>query len=143
MNTIRAIFVLVLALLVAACDLSALQIQVQTANALATAANTALPMLVERYRQEGIKAIEKATTKDEAEKAVAEVKVKWQPVWKAWETLRVAEDTWAKAIEARGEPGAALKSLSEAYCQLVVVWPGEIPALPLAPVRCSTVGTTP
>jgi len=118
------------------CDAGALQIQAQTANAVASAANAGLPVLVERYKSEGDAAIERAATRAEAETGVAAVKERWAPVWAAWEALRVAEDGWAVAIEQGGDLGAAIQGLSVAYCGLVAVWPEDIPAIPLSPLRC-------
>ena len=101
MNPLRFFrFLAVLAVLClgAGCDSAALQIQAQTANAVAGAANAGLPVLVERYKAEGGAAIEKAATRAEAETGVAAVKDRWSPIWYAWEALRVAEDGWAVAI---------------------------------------------
>ena len=132
----RFLAVLAVLCLGAGCDSAALQIQAQTANAVAGAANAGLPVLVERYKAEGDAAIEKAATRAEAETGVAAVKDRWSPIWSAWEALRVAEDGWAVAIEQGGDLGAAIHGLSVAYCGLVAVWPADIPAIPLSPLRC-------
>lgn len=133
---IRLLGVLVVLMLGVGCDGAALQIQAQTANAVAAAANAGLPVLVERYKAEGDVAVAKAATRAEAETGVAAVKERWSPIWSAWEALRVAEDGWALAIEQGGDLGAAIQGLSVAYCGLVAVWPEDIPAIPLSPLRC-------
>ncbi|MHC4854653.1 MAG: hypothetical protein ACYTF5_21835 [Planctomycetota bacterium] len=103
---------------------------------MAQGANSGLPILVERYRLEGDRAIAKAADREAAEVAIAAIKEKWKAVWKAWEAIRVAEDTWATALEEGGDLGAALPAMKAAYCGLVRVWPDDIPAIPIALVRC-------
>lgn len=136
-NSSRLIWAFVLALVLAACDMTALQIQAQTANAVAIGANAALPTLVNRYRQEGLDVIAGAKTRAEAEASLARVRAAWAPVWRAWDTLRVAQDSWATALERGGDTAAALASLKQAYCGLLRVWPKQIPALPVGPLRCA------
>ncbi len=137
-----AIVVMVISLVTAlsGCGNAALQIQVQAANGVATAANAGLPILIERYDQEGIDAImavkKVGGTKDDSRAAAATVKAKWDPVWRAWETLKVAQDAWAGALESGGDTSAALGQLKGAYCGLKEVWPKEIPAVPLGPMKC-------
>lgn len=118
------------------CNPNALSIQAQTANLVASAANSALPILVERYRREGDAAIARSGDRAEAEAAVAAVKDKWSPVWTAWEALRIAEDGWAATLEQGGDAKAALGALRDAYCALLGAWPNDVPAIPLAPIRC-------
>lgn len=133
------IFVALVAALSGCGDMGRL-IQARTADGVATAANSGLPILVERYNQEGIDAImavkKSGGTKEQAHAAIAKVKAKWDPVWKAWETLRVAQDAWAGALESGGDTSAALGQLKGAYCGLSAVWPDDIPAVPLAPMKC-------
>ncbi len=119
------------------CGVSARQIQAQTATAVANSANASLPILVGRYRLEGDRAIAEATDRAGAEAAVAAVQQKWTPVWKSWETLRLAHGAWAALLE-KGDVGlaAALSALGDAYCGLLKVWPGDVPAIPLSVVRC-------
>jgi hypothetical protein len=116
------------------------QVQIHTADSVAEAANAALPILVERYRQEGFRAIDAVKASggnaDDAKAAVEAVRAKWAPIWKAWETLSVAQDAWADALESGGDGGATVEALKEAYCGLRGVWPDDIPAVPLAPLRC-------
>ena len=119
------------------CDITGRQIQARTANAVASAANSALPLLVERYQREGEQAIASASDRSTAEAEISAIKKRWAPIWKAWETLRVAEDAWATSIENGGDLGAALPALKAAYCDLLKVWPSQIPAIPISLVRCS------
>jgi hypothetical protein len=118
------------------------QAQIQTANSVAQAANAALPMLVEAYRQEGLRAIDdvkaKGGTEQEARAAIESVKTKWKPIWEAWAALRIAEDAWADALEQDTDTGAALAGLRSAYCQFMARWPSAVPVIPLAPVICGS-----
>jgi len=127
-------------LVVAGCGPTARQIQAQTADSVAEAANASLPILVQRYRDEGFRELERIKaaggSADDARDAVDVVKAKWRPVWDAWEALRVAQDAWATALEEGGNTAGALVGLKKAYCGLQSVWPGDIPAVPLALLRC-------
>jgi hypothetical protein len=118
------------------------QAQAQTANAVAEAANSALPVLVEAYRQEGLRAIDdvkaKGGTEQEARFAIESVKTKWKPIWEAWAALRIAEDAWADALEKDTDTAAALAGLRSAYCQFMARWPSAVPVIPLAPVICGS-----
>jgi hypothetical protein len=120
------------------------QAQAQTANAVAQAANAALPVIVEAYRQEGLRAIDdvkaKGGTADDARAAVEAVKAKWTPIWEAWAALRIAEDAWADALEQGADTTGALVGLRSAYCQFMARWPSTVPVIPLAPVICGGVG---
>ena len=112
------------------------QVQVQTANSIAMAANASLPILVSEYRQQGVTEINLSKTEEEATRRVLVVEQKWQPVWKAWETLRLAHDVWAEVLEARGDALAALLAFKNAYCGLMKTWPAEIRAIPMAGIVC-------
>jgi hypothetical protein len=131
---------LVMAMSLLGCNDAALQIQARTADGIAQAANASLPMLVERWRQQGFDALEEVLrrkgSREEAEAAVAAVEAEWAPVWKAWDTLQIAQDHWATAIESGGDLGVALTEMVAAYCEFRAVWPKYIPAMPLAPLRC-------
>lgn len=123
------------------CTNPAIQIQAHTADSIAEAANSTLPMLIQRYREEGFRELERlkaegGATQDDANAALAVVKARWKPIWAAWDALSVAQDAWADALETGGALGPPLKALKEAYCQLRAVWPKDIPAVPLAPLRC-------
>lgn len=123
------------------CNQTVMQVQAQTATAVASAANAALPVLVERYRREGIEIVlavkQRGGTADEARDLLQGLKDRWAPVWEAWEGLRIAQDAWADSIEGGGSPAAAAAALKDAYCGLMLVWPEDIPAVPLAPLSCA------
>ena len=124
----------------AGCSMSARQVQAHAANAIAGAANSALPILLESYRQEGLNAIANASDRTTAETELAAIKERWAPVWKAWETLRVAQNAWATALEEGGDTKAALGEVRAAYCELQKVWPDELAAVPIAPAACEMSG---
>lgn len=123
-----------------ACSSATLQVESRVADGVAVAGNTALPILVERYRDEGIDAIlavkHAGGSADEARAAVDAVKARWAPVWTAWDALAAAQDGWATAIEQGGDASAALGGLKAAYCSLLFSWPKDVPAAPLAPISC-------
>lgn len=122
-----------LGLLLFNCSPSAIQIEAATANAVALAANSALPLLAEAFRQDGLSAIAdvkaRGGTADEARAAVAAVEAKWAPVWRGWAALRIAEDAWATALEQGGDTAAALAAVRLAYCGLLSEWPSSVPKL--------------
>ena len=122
------------------CTDSALQVQAQVANGVAQAANAGLPLLVDRYRNQGFSEMEavkgRGGTEEEARAAIARVEAEWDPVWKAWDTLQLAQNKWATVIETGGNTLVALAQLKDAYCKLRLVWPKGLPAIPLAPLRC-------
>lgn len=140
MTRVFHVVLAMLLVLAASCADPLRQIQIHTADSLAEGANSALPILVSSYRQEGFAAIDavKASggTAAEARAAIEDIKARWKPVWQAWETLRVAQDAWADALEGGADTAAALVVLKDAYCGLRSVWPQDIPAVPLVPVRC-------
>lgn len=127
---------LILALVVIGCSSTGLQVQAATANAVAAGANAALPVLIEAYRQEGLKAIAKAPSRDAAEAELARIDQEWDKRWKAWGALRLAEDVWAVAIETGGNTAGAFAGMKTAYCGLQALWPKEIPAMPIVPIAC-------
>jgi hypothetical protein len=112
------------------------QIQVQTANSISVAANTALPMLIQEYKQQGVTEISLSKTEEEATRRVLVIEQKWHPIWESWEVLRIAHDTWAGVLEAKGDALAALMEFKKAYCGLIKIWPVEIRAIPMAGVIC-------
>jgi hypothetical protein len=132
------IFVVVMG--IQGCTDPARQIQARAADSVAQAANSALPILIERYRQDGFRALDKLKaaggTADDVPATLDAVRAKWKPVWDAWKALVVAQDAWADALEGGGNPTAAVTALKDAYCGLRGVWPEDIPAVPLAPVKC-------
>jgi len=112
------------------------QIQAQTANSISLAANTSLPILIGEYKQQGTHEITISKNEQDATERLLVIDKKWQPVWKAWETLRVAHDAWATIIEGKGDTVKALLALKDAYCGLLKVWPAEIRAIPMAGIVC-------
>lgn len=124
------------------CSNMGMQIQVRTADSIAEAGNSALPILVERYQAEGDRVLQRLkgngrATQSDARATIDKVKAKWKPIWDAWDALAAAQNAWAETLENDGDTGAALSSLKGAYCDLRKVWPKEIPAVPLGPLRCA------
>lgn len=130
-----------LMLATASCNGSGLQVQARTADAVADSANAALPILIQRYREQGFRELqqlkEQGATKAEARSAVERIEDEWRPIWNAWESLSIAQAGWAAAIESGDDVTAALVELRTAYCELRAVWPSDLPAIPLAPVNCA------
>jgi len=138
----RLLWVLLLALTVLLCGCeNANQVQAQTANGIAQAANASLPILLQRMQEEGIAELKavlaRGGDREDAEAAAARVDAAWEPIWKAWDALRVAQGRWAAVIEEGGDLTSALSEMVGAYCDFKAIWPGSIPAMPLAPLRCS------
>ena len=140
MNRLLVLFAALLSLTLTGCPgfWSAVQdpIDVAAANGVADVANTALPMLVELFNNDGYRAIEKAKTEEEATAAIVAVEAKWKPIWQAWNTLKVAQDAWAQVIESDGDTAKALAALKSAYCGLLGVWPKQIPVVPMGAFSC-------
>jgi hypothetical protein len=117
-----------------------IEAQARVADGIAVAANAALPMLVEHYRQEGYAALQGVKDRggnvDDANKAIGIVKDRWRPIWNAWASLAIAQNGWASVLESGADPTKAIAELKNAYCELMAVWPNDIPAIPLAPLRC-------
>lgn len=137
---VMRLYLLVLFVLAAACNNAGLQIQAHAADSVAEASNAALPILVQRYRDEGFRELEQVKadggTVSDARRAIERVKANWAPIWSAWEMLAVAQDGWATTIESGGDQAVALAELKRAYCGLRAVWPEDIPAVPLSLLRC-------
>jgi len=112
------------------------QIQAQTANSISLAANTSLPILIDEYKQQGTHEITLSKNEVDATSRLLVVEKKWQPVWKAWETLRVAHNAWASIIEGKGDTIASFLALKDAFCGLMNVWPAEIRAIPMSGIVC-------
>jgi hypothetical protein len=139
MTRLLVLFVLFLAFFAVGCTPTQLQIQTVAANTVADVANSTLPLLVELYTQEGYRAIDRAKTEQEATDAVVAIEKNWKPVWQAWNTLRIAQDAWAKVIETKGDTNKAFQSIKDAYCGLLVVWPKTIPVVPMGAFVCGEV----
>ena len=140
MKQIWLLLVVLSSLVLCGCPDYALQVQAQTANAIAQGANTELPVLVAQFKQDGIEAMTVVKTNggtaDQARAELARIEVKWANVWKGWDALRAAHDAWATALEKGGDYAAALLGLSKAYCAFMILWPQAVPIVPLAPVLC-------
>lgn len=141
-------FTAILAVIVVSCSPTALQIQAQTANSIALAANDLLPVIVRAYTAEGVAVIQASTNRQSAVSALEQVRIRWQRVWGseidgspctgvgnnagtpcrngAWQGLMASEDAWAVALEKQiaGQPfdlSAAARmanDLHTSYCAL-------------------------
>jgi hypothetical protein len=135
---IRRLLVLLL-LLLTNCVPGAITVQAQIANGISATANAALPVLVSRFKQEGLDAIhhvkDTGGSAADAQAALVALENAWAPVWLAWEALRVSHDLWATALEKKTDPAVALEALRHDFCALLGLWPKGVPAL-LSPVRC-------
>ncbi len=135
------------------CSAGAVRTQITIANQTAIAANRVLPLLVDYYRQQGLRAIATSTSRDDAVDRLASLRVAWAPVWGAcpsgadgesmtstarcvggaWNALRVAHDAWANALLRRenGEPFSATEAaalaldLRRTYCAIRAAIPPE------------------
>ncbi len=106
----------VLAVMTCGCTPAARQAQAVAADAMARTINAAVPQLVGDYQREGDAVIDAAPTPDEARAAVAQVRVRWAPVWDAIDAFAAAHDAWASAIESGGTPGLA--EIRGAWCDV-------------------------
>jgi hypothetical protein len=124
---------LFVALALPGCGSTQPRLQAAEADAIALSANSALPLLAEAFRQEGLAAIADVKARgggeDEAREAVAALEEKWKPVWDAWATLRIAEGALASLLEQGGETASALEQARRAYCALLSHWPESVPKL--------------
>lgn len=136
----RLLTVLVLTLSQAGCP-SGAGVQARIADGIGVAANQSLPLLVDRYEKMGDEILQAlkargGVTAEEAQAAIQAHKDAWAPVWQAWESLRVAQNGYADALERGVSLVAIVAELRQAFCELREVWPEDIPAIPLAPVVC-------
>lgn len=140
LQVVTRALVLAIVLVATGCGASARQIQAQVGHTIGESANQALPILVNRYEKMGddilaeLKA--RGATKSEARSAIEGHKANWEPIWKAWDSLQIAQNGFADALESGGSIMDYLSELRQAFCELRAVWPKEIPAIPLAPVVC-------
>lgn len=116
------------------------QAQSVAASSLAVAANRAYPKLQAAYRAEGDRAIDAAPTQAEARAALAVVRERWAPVWRAWDAVRLAQDAWATALESGAsadDVARTVVALQAAYCGLRAATPGaalaEVPGFGCGP----------
>lgn len=148
------------------CSPSAIQTQVTLANAVAIAANAALPRVVEVYRQAGIAIIATSDSRATAETRLVQLMEEWAPVWGncgprvegtppvttctggAWHLLETAHAAWTRALERRvegqeidlTEAVSLANDLRTAYCELRATLPGEfhLPDVPVLPCPAPT-----
>jgi hypothetical protein len=119
----------------AGCGPDARAAQARTADTVARVTNATLPAMVRAYELEGDRAIDRASSREEAEAALAKVRDKWRPIWAALEVFATAHDAWSTALEA-DEPTAALAvKVRAAYCALRSAASGsvDLPDFPLVP----------
>lgn len=133
-----------ISVVVTACSVAAGCANTSSANAIfadsiAEAANAGLPMLIDEYRRQGNQIIDEASDRHTAEAKLAELQQKWEKVWKAWESFRVAHNTFIEIVQSDGDAVAYLSALRNSYCGLLDVWPESIPATPIAGVECNTI----
>jgi len=112
------VVLLLLVLPFVGCGPAAQQTQALAANSVAVAANTALPMLVEVYDQEGRIEIAKSDSRAEAEYRLERVRERWRPIWEGYDAFVAAHGVWATAIEAGTVSPAVASEVREAYCAL-------------------------
>jgi len=136
-NLLHRISLFLVALFAVTLTCCAPRLEAQTANAMAIAANAALPMLVDQYKAEGIEAIDAAASKDQALAELAVVRERWRTVWQAWDAVQAAHDAWATSIEQGVGSAKSQEAMRTAYCNLLELWPKGLPAMPLSIVRCS------
>ncbi len=119
-----------LLLALVSCSPSARNIQVQTANAVAVAANKAAPLIVEEYRKAGVNCVDKAETLLDADVCLTQLESKYGKVKIAWMGMRRAQIEWADALKS-GSPKISdfMNGMEHAYCDLV----HEMPKLPTVP----------
>lgn len=119
-----------LLLSLSACSPSARNIQVQTANAVAVAANKAAPLIVEEYRKAGVACVDNSETILGADVCLTQLESKYGKVKIAWMGMRRAQIEWADALKS-GSPKISdfMIGMEHAYCDLV----HEMPTLPTVP----------
>ena len=107
------------------------------ASVVGQAANDALPLLVEHYKQQGLAIVERAGTEQEAQVELASLDDRWEVVWRAHHALELSQHGWADAIEGGLDTAAALRALEAAWCVLQGVWPADLEPIPLQLGGCA------
>jgi hypothetical protein len=128
--------------LIVGCAAQQRQAQKVVASSFAVAANDVGDVLQRAYAQEGLDAIAKAKTRQDAEASLDQIRAKWRPVWAALDKVRAAQNVWATALE-RGDDldrvNDAARGVIGAYCALEGA-AKPLVALPAAPgVSCPEV----
>lgn len=112
------------------CSPSARNIQVQTANAVAVAANAAAPLIVAAYKKEGVACIDDSPTLVEADACLTKLEFKYGKVRIAWMGMRRAQLEWSEALErSDAKISDYMVSMEHAYCDLSK----ELPSVPKVP----------
>lgn len=133
---LRKFLLVVWSVLLMACAPSARQMQAMFVNQVAINANATLPVLLEAYEREGSRAIAASRSREEALVALERVEQRWKPVWASWESLRVASDVYASALERGATPDAA--AVRGALCRLLSVSKDVgLPAMPVFSLPCA------
>ena len=88
-----------LALIVAGCLPSQVQVAAKTANTIADFADAAESVLAARYKAEQVDCVETAPSRDDAEFCVDDVRKRYAPAWKYYNGLRRAWLMLASAIQ--------------------------------------------
>jgi hypothetical protein len=118
------------------CAPSAWQAQRDASNVVAHVANdTVHPALIAAYRATGLVVIRAQPDQESAATALALHKLRWRPVWEAWEAFELAHRAWQQQIDAKGDPLSAAIQARVAYCELrslSIDWQVELPDFPLA-----------
>ncbi len=73
-------------------------------------------MLVQQYEKEGLKAVDMATSRDEAVLLVEAVDLRWAPVWTAYTALQTQYNEMAEELESDNEVDSA--ATLNAWCTL-------------------------
>lgn len=119
----------------AGCAAASRPAQAQVADAIARAANTAEPAIVEEYRRSLFVCLNDATNRAEYDLCRAKADHTWTRVRLAWGHLRLAQDDYAKSLEKGAiDITVYLDGLRIAYCEFKTYVPAaaklpEIPAL--------------
>ncbi len=133
--------VALLAIAAVACSPSTRTLQIQTANAVATAANAAGPLIVAEYQKEGDACIDNAATMLVADVCLTKLESKWVHVRLGWGHMRQAQADWADALK-KSDPKIAdyMTYMTQAFCALRQ----DVPTLPAVPgLVCPATSTAP
>lgn len=110
----------------------ALSPQILAANQIASAANDAGVALAARMGAALMACVEAADTRSVSQSCRAGVEATWAPVWKAWDGVRAAHDTWAAILLQRsGDLPAASARFADAWCGLRAVAPATVTLPPV------------
>lgn len=91
------------------------QIRSQTAQAI----NPTGKSLILAYKLQQLKCIDNADSRSQAQSCVDGVRKTWEPVWDAWDSLRIADDivdAWCK-FQSTKPPGVTLPIIEDLKCE--------------------------